>query len=118
MIQVKTALLSTFYKDGLELVGNTLRQFGVEMISTGGTLDFLVKLGHSVRPVEDLTHFPEMLGGRVKTLHPKVFGGILNRRSIAEDQAQLLEFDIPSIDLVVVNLYPFEETVKKGGSHQ
>jgi phosphoribosylaminoimidazolecarboxamide formyltransferase/IMP cyclohydrolase len=117
MIQIKTALLSTFYKDGLEVVAEALGHCGTELISTGGTLDFLLKAGFSVRPVEDLTHFPEMLGGRVKTLHPKVFGGILNRRNFAEDQAQLLEFEIPSIDLVVVNLYPFEETVKNGGSH-
>jgi len=118
MIQIKTALLSTYYKDGLEVVADALGQFGVELISTGGTFEFLKKSGFSVKPVEDLTHFPEMLGGRVKTLHPMVFGGILNRRNRAEDQEQLLEFDIPSIDLVVVNLYPFEETVLKGGSHE
>lgn len=118
MIQIKTALLSTYYKDGLNIVAEALDQFGVSLISTGGTLKFLQDAGFDARPVEDLTQFPEMLGGRVKTLHPKVFGGILNRRNLAEDQSQLLEFDIPSIDLVVVNLYPFDETVQAGGSHE
>jgi phosphoribosylaminoimidazolecarboxamide formyltransferase/IMP cyclohydrolase len=118
MIKVKTALLSTFYKDGLANLAKVLKDFQVELISTGGTLDYLEKLGLKVKPVESLTQFPEMLGGRVKTLHPKVFGGILNRRQVAEDQAQIAEFEIPSIDLVVVNLYPFEETLKKGGTQQ
>jgi len=118
MIQIKTALLSTFYKEGLNIMAEALDQFGVGMISTGGTLKFLQSAGFDARPVEDLTQFPEMLGGRVKTLHPKVFGGILNRRNMAEDQLQILEFDIPPIDLVVVNLYPFEETVLAGGSHE
>jgi len=116
MIQVKTALLSTYYKTGLEPLAHALRDLGVEMISTGGTLDFLEGQGCEVASVEDLTQFPELLGGRVKTLHPKVFGGILNRRQEPQDQAQIAEFDIPSIDLVVVNLYPFEETVSNGGS--
>jgi len=118
MIQIKTALLSTFYKDDLAVLSNILGKLKVALISTGGTLDYLKKLGLEVRAVEDLTDFPEMLGGRVKTLHPKVFGGILNRRQVAEDQSQIAEFDIPSIDLVVVNLYPFEETLKNGGTLQ
>lgn len=118
MVRVKTALLSTYYKDGLSPLAKILSHFGVEMISTGGTLDFLRQQGYKARAVEDLTQFPEMLGGRVKTLHPKVFGGILNRREEAQDQAQIAEFEIPSIDLVVVNLYPFEETVAAGGSHE
>jgi phosphoribosylaminoimidazolecarboxamide formyltransferase/IMP cyclohydrolase len=116
MIKIKTALLSTYYKEGLEVLAAELKKQEVDLISTGGTLDFLKTLGLSVTPVESLTQFPEMLGGRVKTLHPKVFGGILNRRQVAEDQAQIAEFDIPSIDLVVVNLYPFQETLKKGGN--
>ncbi len=118
MIKIKTALLSTFYKEGLGVLANVLGKLEVRLISTGGTLEFLKNLGLEVKPVEDLTDFPEMLGGRVKTLHPKVFGGILNRRHMAEDQIQIAEFDIPSIDLVVVNLYPFEETLKNGGTLQ
>ena len=108
MIKIKTALLSTFYKDGLDVLAKVLGGLKVDLISTGGTLNYLKKLGLDVQPVEDLTQFPEMLGGRVKTLHPKVFGGILNRRQVAADQAEIAEYDIPSIDLVVVNLYPFE----------
>ena len=117
MILVKTALLSTYYKSGLDPLALALQQLNVGLISTGGTFDFLKKLGCEVDSVEDLTQFPEMLGGRVKTLHPKVFGGILNRRQEAQDQVQIAEFQIPSIDLVVVNLYPFEETVSAGGSY-
>lgn len=118
MNQIKTALLSTFYKDGLEILVAALRQLNVEMISTGGTLEWIHNHGYSARSVEDLTQFPEMLGGRVKTLHPKVFGGILNRRSNESDLAQVAEFELTSIDLVVVNLYPFEETVASGASHE
>lgn len=118
MVHVRKALLSTFYKDGLAPLVNTLSELGCELISTGGTLDFIKGLGLEVQAVEDLTGFPEMLGGRVKTLHPKVFGGILNRRDHSGDQQQILEHSIPSIDLVVVNLYPFEETVAQGRSHE
>jgi phosphoribosylaminoimidazolecarboxamide formyltransferase/IMP cyclohydrolase len=118
MIKVKTALISTYYKDGLNILGRILGDLEIEIISTGGTLEYLKNMGLEVKPVEDLTQFPEMLGGRVKTLHPKVFGGILNRRQIAEDQSEIAEFEIPSIDLVVVNLYPFQETLQKGGSLQ
>jgi len=117
MVQVKTALLSTYYKDGLHILADALQASQVDLISTGGTHDWLLANGHQVQRVEDITHFPEMLGGRVKTLHPKVFGGILNRRSNAGDQAELVAYDIPSIDLVVVNLYPFSETLASGGSH-
>jgi phosphoribosylaminoimidazolecarboxamide formyltransferase / IMP cyclohydrolase len=117
MIQIKSALLSTFYKEGLHIVVEALDKFGIELISTGGTLKYLNDAGYKTRSVEDLTQFPEILGGRVKTLHPKVFGGILNRRDKSEDQSQVLEFNIASIDLVVVNLYPFDETVLSGESH-
>lgn len=118
MVRVKTALLSAYYKDGLEPLVQVLSGLHVDMISTGGTLDFLRKMGHPARAVEDITQFPEMLGGRVKTLHPKVFGGILSRREEPQDRAQIAEFDVPEIDLVVVNLYPFEETVALGGTHE
>lgn len=118
MVRITSALLSVYYKDGLEDLANALRDCRVEMISTGGTMSWLLSNGHQARSVEDLTQFPEMLGGRVKTLHPKVFGGILFRREEASDHAQVAEFDIPSIDLVVVNLYPFEETVASGASHE
>lgn len=118
MIKVKTALLSTFYKEGLDVLASALAKFEVNLISTGGTLKFLKEAGYKVSPVEELTQFPEMLGGRVKTLHPKVFGGILNRRQVAEDQAQIEEFEISSIDLVVVNLYPFQQTLQNGGTLQ
>ena len=117
MVHVKTALLSTYYKSGLEPLAKVLGRLNVALISTGGTLEWLHNQGLEAQPVENLTQFPEMLGGRVKTLHPKIFGGILNRRENALDQAQLAEFDFPPIDLVVVNLYPFEETVASGGSH-
>jgi phosphoribosylaminoimidazolecarboxamide formyltransferase/IMP cyclohydrolase len=118
MVKIKTALISTFYKEGLAHLARVLDLFQADLISTGGTLEFLRQQGFTVKSVESLTHFPEMLGGRVKTLHPKVFGGILNRRNVPEDQAEIAEFDIPPIDLVVVNLYPFEETLKKGGTRQ
>lgn len=114
--KVKTALISVFYKDGLEPLARQLNQMGVEIYSTGGTQKFIEELGINVHRVEDLTSYPSILGGRVKTLHPKVFGGILARRELQEDVAQLEEFEIPPMDLVVVDLYPFEETVKNGGT--
>ncbi len=114
--KVKTALISVFYKDGLEPLVRQLNDLGVEIYSTGGTQKFIEDLGINVNRVEDLTSYPSILGGRVKTLHPKVFGGILARRELAEDVAQLEEYDIPPMDLVVVDLYPFEETVKNGGT--
>ncbi len=105
-----------FHKDGLEPIVRELDRLGVHLYSTGGTQDFIEGLGISVTPVEDLTSYPSILGGRVKTLHPKVFGGILGRRDLDSDVAQLEEYAIPPIDLVIVDLYPFEATVAKGDS--
>jgi phosphoribosylaminoimidazolecarboxamide formyltransferase/IMP cyclohydrolase len=110
--KITNALISVFYKDGLDVLAKTLHQQGVNIYSTGGTQDYIEKLGIPVNRVEDLTGYPSILGGRVKTLHPKVFGGILARRSIEQDQKEVAEFAIPFLDLVVVDLYPFEETVK------
>lgn len=114
--KIQTALISVFYKDGLEPLAKQLDELGVEIYSTGGTQSFIESLGIKVNRVEDLTSYPSILGGRVKTLHPKVFGGILARRELQEDVAQLEEYQIPPMDLVAVDLYPFEETVKSGGS--
>ena len=113
---IRKALISVFYKDGLEDILRLLDKDGVEFLSTGGTQKFIEGLGYQCRSVESLTGYPSILGGRVKTLHPKVFGGILNRRDNEGDQAQTAEYDIPSIDLVIVDLYPFTETVKSGAS--
>ena len=115
---VQSALISVYYKEGLDEVVRELNKRGVTIYSTGGTQSFIEGLGIQVIPVETLTNFPEILGGRVKTLHPKIFGGILNRRNLAEDQEALAMHDIPQIDLVIVDLYPFEETVASGASHQ
>ena len=115
--QIKTALISVFSKDGLDELVLALSQHDVQIISTGGTQKYIESLGVSVTPVEDITSYPSILGGRVKTLHPKVFGGILSRRGNFEDGKQLNEFEIPEIDLVVVDLYPFEKTVSSGASH-
>jgi phosphoribosylaminoimidazolecarboxamide formyltransferase/IMP cyclohydrolase len=114
--RIRTALISVFHKDGLEPIVRELDRLGVQLYSTGGTRSFIEGLGLAVIPVEDLTTYPSILGGRVKTLHPKVFGGILGRRDLASDVAQLEEYDIPPIDLVIVDLYPFEATVAAGGS--
>lgn len=111
--KIKSALISVFYKDNLEPIVRKLSEAKVIIFSTGGTKDFIEKLGVKVTSVEELTSYPSILGGRVKTLHPKVFGGILSRREKNEDLAQLEEYQIPEIDLVVVDLYPFEETVAK-----
>ncbi len=116
--QIKSALVSVFYKDKLEPVIKKLHQLGVALYSTGGTQSFIENLGIPVVAVESLTAFPEILGGRVKTLHPKIFGGILGRREMQSDVAQMEKHDIPNIDLVVVDLYPFEETVAKGASEE
>ncbi|WP_295718405.1 bifunctional phosphoribosylaminoimidazolecarboxamide formyltransferase/IMP cyclohydrolase [Mucilaginibacter sp.] len=113
-VQIKNALISVYYKDNLEPIIHELNRLGVNIYSTGGTETFIRNLGVNVIPVEDLTSYPSILGGRVKTLHPKVFGGILARRSFDSDQQQLAEFEIPEIDLVIVDLYPFEETVQSG----
>src|SRR6201988_2254766 len=116
--QIKSALISVFYKDNLEPVIKKLHALGVVLYSTGGTQTFIEKLKIPVIPVEDLTSFPEILGGRVKTLHPKIFGGILGRRALQSDIAQMEQHEIPNIDLVIVDLYPFEETVSKGASEE
>jgi len=110
--QIKTALISVFYKDGLEPVVRKLHELGVTIYSTGGTQAFIEKLNLPCVPVEEITSYPSILGGRVKTLHPKVFGGILARREHAEDQQHVAEYEIPLIDLVIVDLYPFEETLR------
>ena len=112
--KIKTALVSVFHKDGLDEILKMLHADGVQFISTGGTQQFIESLGIPCGAVEDLTGYPSILGGRVKTLHPKVFGGILNRRENAQDQEQIATYEIPSIDLVIVDLYPFEETVASG----
>lgn len=116
--KIKTALISVFHKDGLEELLKKLNEEGVKFLSTGGTQKFIESLGYDCQKVEDVTTYPSILGGRVKTLHPKIFGGILARRDNAGDQAQMKEYDIPAIDLVIVDLYPFEQTVASGASEQ
>jgi phosphoribosylaminoimidazolecarboxamide formyltransferase/IMP cyclohydrolase len=111
--KIKTALISVFYKTGIDTIVDLLKQNGVQIYSTGGTYDFIKPLDPSVKTVESLTGYPSILGGRVKTLHPKVFGGILGRTNLASDQKEMQEYDIPPFDLVIVDLYPFEETVAK-----
>ena len=108
---IKNALISVFHKDGLDEIAQKLNQLGVNIYSTGGTQKFIEEQGISVNKVEDLTSYPSILSGRVKTLHPKVFGGILARREEENDQFQLAEYDIPEFDLVIVDLYPFEKTI-------
>lgn len=117
-VKIKSALISVFDKSGLEPIIQHLQKAGVTIYSTGGTQAFIEELGVPVERVEDLTSYPSILGGRVKTLHPKVFGGILNRRNLKEDQEQIAEYEIPSIDLVIVDLYPFEKTVASGADHE
>lgn len=114
--RIKSALVSVFYKDGLDEIITKLHQEGVKLISTGGTQKFIESLGVPCQAVEELTGYPSILGGRVKTLHPKVFGGILARRDEENDMAQMASYDIPEIDLVIVDLYPFEETVASGAA--
>lgn len=116
--QIKTALVSVFHKNGLEALLAKLHSEGVKFLSTGGTQRFIESLGYECQTVESVTSYPSILGGRVKTLHPKVFGGILARRENEGDRAQMQQYDIPAIDLVVVDLYPFEETVASGASEQ
>lgn len=116
MKQIKTALISVFHKEGLDSILSMLHNDGVKFLSTGGTKSFIESLGYPCDAVEDLTSYPSILGGRVKTLHPKVFGGILNRRDNEGDRQQIAQYEIPEIDLVIVDLYPFEETVKSGAS--
>ena len=117
-IKIKSALISVFDKGGLDKIAKKLHEQGVTIYSTGGTQTFIENLDIPVERVEDLTSYPSILGGRVKTLHPKVFGGILNRRNHEGDVAQIAEFDIPELDLVIVDLYPFEDTVASGAPHQ
>jgi len=116
--KIKSALISVFHKDGLDEIVKKLDSLGVEIYSTGGTQTFIEGLGVKVNAVEDLTSYPSILGGRVKTLHPKVFGGILTRRDNEGDKKQIAEYEIPEIDLVIVDLYPFEETVASGAPEQ
>lgn len=116
--KASAALISVFHKDGLEPIVKKLNELGVALYSTGGTEKFIRDLGIDVIPVEDVTSYPSILGGRVKTLHPKVFGGILNRQDNSSDVAQMEEFNIPQLDIVIVDLYPFEKTVASGASEQ
>ena len=116
--KIKAALISVFHKDGLEDILAKLNQEGVKFLSTGGTQKFIESLGYDCQKVEDITTYPSILGGRVKTLHPKIFGGILARRANTADQEQMKEYEIPAIDLVIVDLYPFEQTVASGASEQ
>ena len=116
--RMKTALVSVFHKDGLDEIITMLHKEGVQLLSTGGTQEFIESLGVPCQRVEDLTGYPSILGGRVKTLHPKVFGGILGRRDLESDQVQMVNYEIPEIDLVIVDLYPFEATVASGASHE
>ena len=112
--KIKTALVSVFHKDGLDELLAELHAQGVQFLSTGGTQTFIESLGYPSQKVEDVTTYPSILGGRVKTLHPKVFGGILGRRELESDRQQMAQYEIPEIDLVIVDLYPFEQTVASG----
>lgn len=119
MKKIKSVLISVFDKEGLEPLVRILNDNGVRIYSTGGTEKFINDLGFNVISVETVTDYPSILGGRVKTLHPKVFGGILNRRENEKDQLEISAFGIPEIDMVIVDLYPFSETVKNESStHQ
>ena len=114
--KIKTALISVFHKDGLDELLKKLNEEGVKFLSTGGTQAFIEKLGYECQAVESVTSYPSILGGRVKTLHPRIFGGILARRDNEGDRQQMAEYAIPEIDLVIVDLYPFEQTVASGAS--
>lgn len=116
--KIARALISVYYKDNLEPIIHTLAKNKVEFVSTGGTQEFIEKLGYAVTPVEELTGYPSIFGGRVKTLHPAVFGGILYRRDDKSDVSQAAQYNIGPLDLVIVDLYPFEETVARGGSEE
>ena len=118
MKKIKNALVSVFYKNGLEEIVKKLNELGINIYSTGGTFKFIADLGINAIPVESLTSYPSILGGRVKTLHPKVFGGILGRRENQGDIEEMRNYEIPEIDLVIVDLYPFEETVKQISEEQ
>lgn len=114
--KIKTALISVFHKDGLDELLKKLNEEGVKFLSTGDTQAFIEKLGYECQAVESVTSYPSILGGRVKTLHPRIFGGILARRDNEGDRQQMAEYAIPEIDLVIVDLYPFEQTVASGAS--
>ena len=116
--RIKTALISVYQKEGLDEIITKLAEEGVQFLSTGGTRQFIESLGFACQAVEDLTTYPSILGGRVKTLHPKVFGGILGRRDVEQDIEQMNQYEIPEIDLVIVDLYPFEATVASGAEPQ
>jgi phosphoribosylaminoimidazolecarboxamide formyltransferase/IMP cyclohydrolase len=117
-VQLKSALLSVYHKDGLAPLVEGLHRHGVQLFATGGTYDFIQEMGVPVVAVEEITGYPSILGGRVKTLHPAVFGGILSKRSDSQHQAEMQKHGLPEIDLVVVDLYPFEETVRAGGTEE
>jgi len=116
--KIKTALISVYHKDGLDAIILKLSELGVRIYSTGGTYDFIKSLGVDAEPVESLTSYPSILGGRVKTLHPRIFGGILGRRENASDMEQMKQYQIPELDMVLVDLYPFSETVRSGATPQ
>lgn len=114
--KIKSALISVYDKTGIDTVAKKLNHFGIQIISTGGTADVIDSLGIKTTRVEDITDYPSILGGRVKTLHPKIFGGILGQTEI--DSEEMEKWQIDPIDLVIVDLYPFEETILNGGSHR
>ena len=116
--KIQSALISVFSKDGIKPIVDELRKRNVTIYSTGGTFEYIDRLGHEVIKVESVTDYPSILGGRVKTLHPKIFGGILSRRELNSDKEQLEKYNIPEFDLVIVDLYPFEKTVSSGASDQ
>lgn len=116
--EIKNALISVFHKDGLNEILELLNNEGTHFISTGGTYSFIKSLGYNCSSVESLTGYPSILGGRVKTLHPKIFGGILERRGNKNDLEEAKRYEIPEIDLVIVDLYPFEETVVSGAKEE
>jgi phosphoribosylaminoimidazolecarboxamide formyltransferase / IMP cyclohydrolase len=116
--RIESALISVFHKEGLEPIIEELQRLNVKIYSTGGTQRAIESMGAEVTPVEEVTDYPSILGGRVKTLHPKVFGGILGRRGNDQDEAQMLEYGLPKMDLVIVDLYPFEETVTSGAGYE
>ena len=116
--KITSALISVYHKEGLEEIVRSMDQLGIRIYSTGGTYEFIAQLGVKATRVEDVTSYPPILGGRVKTLHPKIFGGILFRRDREDDHAQAHDYDIPVIDMVIVDLYPFEETVLAGGGEE
>ncbi|MBP3228723.1 MAG: IMP cyclohydrolase [Bacteroidaceae bacterium] len=115
---IRTALISVYHKDGLDEILSTLHALGVRFLSTGGTHAFIESLGYPCDRVEDVTGYPSILGGRVKTLHPLIFGGILARRNEPSDRSEMASYGITPIDLVIVDLYPFEQTVAEGGTPQ